>query len=254
MRRFFLLFSLLSLPGCGLLFGPEHEATVRLDDPPWRETGHPADPDAINKSRKLLVARLREMGARLIKYEQVAGEARQVRFKYRGKYSKGQMYQLLGSAGRLEYRFVYGDKSFASPDKAPKELSAGLPENVEWVATLTSMENPNEEWYPLEKPVIMSDCDVQYAATVTDPDGRPSVEFAFTAKAGEQFKAVTRTHLKRRLAIVLNGKVLVSSIIESELDRRVTVHGSFTNDQARLIAGQLNRSCMPLQPVLLEFM
>lgn len=72
------------------------------------------------------------------------------------------------------------------------------------------------------------------------PCGEPAVELAFTPEGREQFAAVTRANIGNQLAFVLNGRVLVVSLIGAEIaDGRVMISGYYTEMEARALAADL---------------
>ena len=63
-----------------------------------------------------------------------------------------------------------------------------------------------------------------------DHNGRPSVGISLTDEGAKAMEATTSKNLKRRLAIVLNGKVLSAPTIQSTIAKEVQITGKFDRD------------------------
>ncbi len=60
-----------------------------------------------------------------------------------------------------------------------------------------------------------------------------------TEEAGQKLKVLTRQHLLKPLAILLDGKLLVAPKIRSTFSRRLQIAGHFDEEQAQQIAEAL---------------
>ncbi len=71
----------------------------------------------------------------------------------------------------------------------------------------------------------------------------PEIQIVLTASGGKRFAEVTRQHAGRRLAIVVDGDVVSAPRVMSEISGgRVMISGSFTEEEAKQLAGKLNGS------------
>jgi preprotein translocase subunit SecD len=72
------------------------------------------------------------------------------------------------------------------------------------------------------------------------PDGQPTVEFTLTPEGRERFAALTRANIGRRLAVVVNGAIVASSIIGAEIpDGKAMLSASYTAAEAHELAAEL---------------
>ncbi len=70
---------------------------------------------------------------------------------------------------------------------------------------------------------------------------RPSVAFQLTAEGATRFSALTRANLGRRIAILVNGRVVAAPRIQTEMsDGSGAISGDLTRRQASLLAMQIN--------------
>ena len=80
------------------------------------------------------------------------------------------------------------------------------------------------------------------ARVIAAPDGQPAVEFILTPEGRDRFATLTRTNIGRRVAVVVNGAVVASSIIGAEMaDGRAMLSGSYTETQAKPWPRSLSR-------------
>ena len=72
------------------------------------------------------------------------------------------------------------------------------------------------------------------------PTGEHVVEFALTPEAADRLAALTRTNIGQRLAIVVNGKVVVNTLIAGEAPvGPLMIDGKFTEAEARALAAEM---------------
>jgi preprotein translocase subunit SecD len=102
--------------------------------------------------------------------------------------------------------------------------------------------NSSAETLRLQKTPIMDYTAIRLATASTDPlSGASSIDVEFNEEGKELFAAFTKENINRRLAIVLNGQVFSAPVIRSEIPGgRVQITGSFTQDEARLLAAKIN--------------
>ena len=84
------------------------------------------------------------------------------------------------------------------------------------------------------------------ARVIAAADGQPAVEFTLTPEGRDRFAALTRLNVGRRVAVVVNGAVVASSIIGAEMpDGRAMLSGNYTEAQARSLAQELIATSTP---------
>jgi len=70
----------------------------------------------------------------------------------------------------------------------------------------------------LLEPAALTDADVADASVATDPQAMlPYVALQFTERGGQVFEALTARAIHRKLAIVLDGRILSSPVIQSRI-------------------------------------
>ena len=84
------------------------------------------------------------------------------------------------------------------------------------------------------------------ARVIAAPDGRPAIEFTLTPEGRGRFAALTRANIGRRVAVVVNGAVVASSVIGAEMaDGRAMLSGTYTDAQAKALVAELIATAAP---------
>ena len=80
----------------------------------------------------------------------------------------------------------------------------------------------------------------------TGADGQPVVLFTLTPKGRDQFAALTRASIGHRIAIVVNGAVVTSSLIGAEMaEGKAQISGYYTDMEASALAAEMIGTISP---------
>jgi preprotein translocase subunit SecD len=79
---------------------------------------------------------------------------------------------------------------------------------------------------------------VKAARVVADEiSGKPQVEVRLNEEGKKRFAEVTRANVDKRLAILVEGKVVMAPIVRTEIkDGRALIAGDFTQEEAKALA------------------
>ena len=81
------------------------------------------------------------------------------------------------------------------------------------------------------------------------PDGKPVVEFNLTPEGRQQFAALTRANIGRRIAIVVNGVVVASPTVkEAMIEGKGMISGNYTETEGGALAAQMMSPKLPATP------
>lgn len=94
----------------------------------------------------------------------------------------------------------------------------------------------------LHPTVITSSQDVSSAAVVSDSDGHPTISVTFNEEGAKKIAEVTTEHRGKRIAIVVDDKVISAPRILATIQSRAQITGNFTIQEAVRIADSLNMS------------
>ena len=93
----------------------------------------------------------------------------------------------------------------------------------------------------------------QASAGIQPPDYEPCVNFELTAAGAAAFARLTEDNIGKRLAIVLDGKILSAPVIRSGIPGgKGMITGHFTMDEAARIALLLRSGSLPAPLLLVE--
>ncbi len=90
---------------------------------------------------------------------------------------------------------------------------------------------------------LLDESDIQFANLQTDTvTGNPQVGVTFTDKGKKAFDDVTKTNLNRKLAILVDGKVVAAPVIRDPISAgRAVIDGKFTQKEAEDIVNRINK-------------
>lgn len=102
-----------------------------------------------------------------------------------------------------------------------------------------------EVWYIVNQIAAITGRDLTGAQPSQDENGRPNIEFTLTRDGASRFAQVTGANINKRLAIVLDNRVISAPNIENQIRDRGEIHGSFTTQQASDLALVLRSGSLP---------
>lgn len=103
-------------------------------------------------------------------------------------------------------------------------------------------------------PTGLTGKDLAEARVEFDPaDGKPSIGLTFTAEGAQKFEEITGRNVGKPLAIFLDEFILSAPIVQDKIvGVRATITGTFTLQEARRFAAQLNAGALPTPISVLE--
>jgi hypothetical protein len=90
-----------------------------------------------------------------------------------------------------------------------------------------------------------TDADLESASVQLDPAGQPAVAFRLRDASVDRFRTWTRANIGRRLAVVVDGKVLAAPTLLDEIGQEGQVTGSFSPEEAAELALALDSGALP---------
>ena len=126
--------------------------------------------------------------------------------------------------------------------RAPGDPVALLEFRVEAAAANTpgalSFPDPGGQPILLRPDVVIRNADIS-SVEVEQGEGRFSVGLRFTPSAAARLQRETADNVGRRMAVLLDGKVVVAPVIRSAISSRARLDAHFTRDEAFRIARSL---------------
>ena len=157
--------------------------------------------------------------------------------------------KLIGKTAHLEFKVVDDN---ADLDKAQKGV---LPPGEE----LSVLRHRNPDGSYLERPIMLRSDAVMTGEHIADAranfdrNNQAYVALSFTPSGARQFERVTGENVKKRLAIVLDGKVYSAPTIQEKISGgRASITGHFSTEEARDLAIVLRAGALPAPVSILE--
>jgi len=154
----------------------------------------------------------------------------------------------------LQFRLVEGSPG---PDQAG--VLASVPENMKSEVEVLPGTREDElgrpvgvEYYAIRKNVPVTGTDLKNARVQKGQLGQPNVGMSFTPDGARKFGALTGANVGRRLAIVLDNKVMSAPNIKSKIEDQGVIEGNFTQQQASDLSLVLRSGSLPASLTTLE--
>lgn len=161
---------------------------------------------------------------------------------------------IIKTTAQLQFRIVEG-----SPAPDANSVLASLPADVKNEVDILPGNREDElgrvsgtEYYAVRKNVPVSGRDLKNARVQKGRLGEPVIGFSLTPDGAPKFGQLTGANVNRRLAIVLDNKVVSAPNIKSQITDQGVIEGSFTNEQANDLALILRSGSLPASLTTLE--
>ncbi|HYS52249.1 MAG TPA: protein translocase subunit SecD [Thermoanaerobaculia bacterium] len=161
---------------------------------------------------------------------------------------------IIKTTAQLQFRLVEGN-----PTTDQKATLESVPANMKNEVDILPGTATDElgraagvEWYAIRKTVPVSGTDLKNARVQKGRLGEPNVGFSLTPDGGRKFGDLTGPNVGRRLAIVLDNKVMSAPRINNKIEDQGVIEGSFTTQQAADLALVLRSGSLPASLTTLE--
>ena len=104
------------------------------------------------------------------------------------------------------------------------------------------------------EPTDLTGKDLKKAQVSFDPNtGEPQVALTFNETGVKKFAQTTKENIGQRLAVMLDGQIITAPVINSAIPNgQAVITGSFSLDEAKNLAIQLNAGALPVPIKVLE--
>jgi preprotein translocase subunit SecD len=119
--------------------------------------------------------------------------------------------------------------------------------------TFVEMVGASDSAKPVE--TDLTGADLISAKVVFDQQrsGKPEVQIIFSEEGGKKFEEITERNTGKPLAIVLDGQIVSSPTVQEKISGgQAVITGSFTLEEAKNLAIQLNAGALPVPVNLVE--
>ncbi len=157
--------------------------------------------------------------------------------------------KIIGRTAHLEFKMVDDE---TDPEKAAKGI---VPPGRE----ISAMRHRNPDGSYLDRPIVLKSEAVmtgEYIADARanfDSNNQAYVSLTFTPRGAKLFERITADNVKKRMAIMLDGKVYSAPVIQEKIGGgRASITGRFTTEEARDLAIVLRAGSLPAPVNILE--
>ncbi len=159
---------------------------------------------------------------------------------------------IIGRTAQLELREVV-DVAF-SKEELLKRYPQGLPKDTEILEGIEKEIDGKKikEYYLVKKVPIVTGADLKDARATVDQAGNPAVNFELTSEGAEKFGEATAKLIGKRIAIVLDNKVVSAPVVRSRISATGQITGNFTTEEANDLAVVLRAGALPAPVEILE--
>ncbi|MBI4032908.1 MAG: protein translocase subunit SecD [Candidatus Blackburnbacteria bacterium] len=100
----------------------------------------------------------------------------------------------------------------------------------------------------------LSGADLSRAKVEFDPQtGKPVIGLEFTSEGGKKFQEITKKNVGKPLAIFIDQLLITAPVVQAEISGgNAVITGSFTLEEAKKLAVQLNSGALPVPVKLIE--
>ncbi|HEX9162869.1 MAG TPA: protein translocase subunit SecD [Thermoanaerobaculia bacterium] len=161
---------------------------------------------------------------------------------------------IIKTTAQLQFRMVEG-----TPASDAKSVETALPANLKNEVDILPGTHEDQlgraagtEFYAVRKTVPVSGRDLKTARVQKGRLGEPVIGFSLTPDGAPKFGQLTGANVGRRLAIVLDNRVVSAPVINSQINDQGVIEGSFTNQQASDLALILRSGSLPASLTTLE--
>ena len=196
--------------------------------------------DQLDVARQILENRSNGLGVSEVVF-QVAGENRIVA-EFPGMTDTEEVLAALKETGLLEFVDT-GDEYF---DPGTRIRTDGRPASDD-------EEEPAEDETVYH--TILTGADLKNVGVVMyEQRNIPVIAFEMTSEGGKIFAEHTRTHIGKVLSLVLDGEVISSPVINTEISNgEGIIEGNFTIESANALAVQLKYGSLPIPLKIVEY-
>ena len=108
------------------------------------------------------------------------------------------------------------------------------------------------EYFAVQKRIPVTGTDLKNARVQKGQVGQPNVGFSLTPDGAKKFGDLTGANVGRRLAIVLDNKVVSAPVVKNRIDDQGVIEGNFTTQQAADLALVLRSGSLPASLTTME--
>jgi preprotein translocase subunit SecD len=161
---------------------------------------------------------------------------------------------IIKTTAQLQFRLVEGNSG-----SDPKAVLASVPAALQNEVDILPGTREDElgrasgvEYHAVRKTVPVTGTDLKTARVSKSQLGQSNVTFTFTLEGSRKFADLTGANIGRRIAIVLDNKVMSAPVVKNRIEETGVIEGNFSVQQASDLALILRSGSLPASLTTLE--
>jgi len=150
---------------------------------------------------------------------------------------------IIGKTAQLEILEVV-DYAY-SKEELLKKYPDGLPKGTKILTSVSKRLERPQEWFLVKETPIITGSKLKDARATLDQQGNPAVSFELTSEGAKIFGEATSKLIGKRMAIVLDDKVISAPVVRSRITSAGQITGDFTSQEAADLALVLRAGALP---------
>jgi preprotein translocase subunit SecD len=139
---------------------------------------------------------------------------------------------------------------FPSIENALAEYNGTLPDELKVLKSHSR--NREKDYFIVKAYSVITGRDIKKAIKTKDQFGSPSVTFSLESEGANKMKMYTAANIGKKLAVVLDNRILTAPVIHDVLSYDLVVTGRFTIEEAEDLALMLRAGALPAPVTLLQ--
>lgn len=212
---------------------------------------------ALAQARETILQRIEQLGIEGAEVETAGPDRLSVRLP--GVENPERVRRLVGSDASLELRFIRVPstlETLSSEAAVLEHLNGQLPPDLEILWEETRGEGGKvvpAAYYAVEKKPVITAWDIQTARPSMSEVAQPIVIFQLKPAAAATFSEATAANIGKRLAIVLDRRVVSAPVIQDRIQGgHGVIEGGFTSEEAMDLAILLSSGPLPVPFTVVE--
>jgi len=204
--------------------------------------------EAVVQARQTIERRVNELGVTEPSIAQQGND--QILVQLPGVTEVEKAKSIIGSPGKLELKIVEGGPS------ATKEallVNGQVPDGMEIVPGASGTPgDTGTVYYMVKRAAAVTGRALRTARPSLDQNNLPAVSFTLNTEGGRRFGKVSSENIGRQLAIILDGRVQSSPVLQGKITTDGQIFGSFTQEETQNLSLILRSGSLPARMTYLE--
>jgi len=184
------------------------------------------------------------------------GEAFEVRYRLLSQDRKVAEAKADLAAGVLDFRIAANDEEAKAFERTGKDLGWYESATVDAGNLVTRQQGKRVEvllWQTPEKSMTAGESGgnawrIIEVSVIAEPDKPGRIGVVFDEEGGRRLQELTAGNIDRRLAVLVDGRVVACPIVRSPISQRVEITGDFSKEELARLADALQAGMKPERP------